>query len=812
VKLTVTRVEINGKRRVKVADESGKFYTGEFVGHHDFVKASNRLKIPEQDIQSSIAAFNQQPDSAGPMEVELSANKIATEINAYMIRNEHGTHYAQFATFDESFNSAKVGEVVEWQSKDMTCCLDIDIDKSVDIERILSLFSTIVPAPMKYWVSKSGNGLHAIYNYCGIYTAEELAAIAGFRFQAMEPCCNIELLTRTRMPPKPKKASDMAMEIFGSGVQETNFTLDNLLYSQADGNDLTQMVCDMYDYEVGKRYPHTMCPVVPSVRSVNNADPVVIFDDHVFCYICQADHQFYGSRAPGFFPFAALAGLTKETNIKHCIEHFVHWGHAKFSFTGNFKYDKVLYRALLKARHGDDPRIPAAIRAGEPIGMVRHQGFWADSNGTMLDVKPNSSRITDLPASMYVDGERGKIAINRSKAEWLASNSDLSPLGYKAITPIHGFQMTQLQDLPQNKIFAVLNNSTLEPSKRPQFLAGKDRMKESEYCKVFNTIFPGIHMELLTALLIGRGCSEHRAGLPPMFFMSGVTGSGKSTHVEAASAIFGDTVAKIKMSKDTDRFFNELINGKNRSGFIFFDEFFKHARAAKFSEVEAMESLLGFEENQEAYMIYVGSVKLGTLPMFVWADTQVPDDVLMHEQIGRRVYHTHLLNEVDWSESLAEAKILEPKNLRINGNDKIIHACNSLLSNVLETYFTIPATDFSVIESLGFKKMRNDEKKAEVASGIVNLFNFICKLPDRQSLTDFRKGFKELKELDLLAQLQTDNEKGSTRCRLLAGNDLAKMLKFKTPCKAEIESRSGKIYIRFVSYDGKVINEKLRSS
>ena len=647
------------------------------------------------------------------------------------------------------------------------------------------------------WPSKTPGHWHAVYNHTAGYDAIELAAMDAYRIQLVYPDAKLELVTKTRVPAdKPTASTPKPVQEFLEEYSAGTWLLDR-------------------DLKPGDRLPHTDCPVNPSPRSLGKVDPICLREHYVHCYICEADGIKRGSKNPGRFPYSVLSGDLRPTKLSILIDNMVHYGHGKYVMYTSGVGEPVarnLYSGLLKSKHGvDDPRIPSCFLAGEPLGIVRYQGYWSDDGGTALVLDKASAILKSLPSSQRVD-HRGNAAPNATQLEWLSQPIDLSLIGYIPLIPLNGIQLTQFQ-AHDSKVFKLRQGKN-----PPIYLPDTKRMEEEASWQELQKVFPGLNRKAITALIVGRGCSEFRVGLPPMLFISGAAGTGKTATVSIAAAICGDSCTPVTLNRDRDRFDNEFLSAKSRSGFVLFDEFFKFAKQAAMTDVEAMQGLLKYGGEGMAYKIYIGAVPMGDLPMMVWADTDIPPEVLQHEQIGRRVYSLWFGKTLSWEKPLADSGIYEPRKLRENAWDELLVAINSILSRIIDRYFTGPPTDYTVcMDELGIKKI-NQSEQIEIKNQLIrDLFDAVCAKGDIKDKSDMKRwsarGMKIAKDNDaaILAYelLQSEREKRTLMCRSLSETDLAKVLGSQHTVIFQVQRRGAKYAMRFVSEDGKIVNKEL---
>lgn len=786
------------------------FFSGKFEKHTDFAQCSKRLAVAEESILELVDLYRR----TAPQAVTLNLTADAPAEGCYNVRGETESlaTSVSYPTLQEALASCNETQVCQWDNTYHACNLDIDFDEDAtpSPRQLLNFAELLQPQPFAFSLSKSG-GLHVYYTKQDGYSADELAAVAAYHFLRRFPQATFEFLHRTRGSSE-----------FNFRQQSTEIgIIKSLLLDGSDTDNAAYL--ESRSIKPGTRLAHTECPVNPSARAKGNSGPVIVYEDHYFCYVCERDGRKCGSNTPGYFPFSAVSGGRVNSQIHRCVMNFVHWGHAQQVLRNqiaDLQLARRIYSTLLKLKHGDDPRIPLVFTAGEPNGLVRYAGHWRDYDGNPVKIEKNSAILATLPHCMELTKS---YAIHESRVamEWLSQTGDQSIRGYPAVTPIRGYHFTQWQQLPEHKVYVVLKNPELEDKRQPRYLPVTDRLSEQEAWERLATIFPKIDKTLIYFLLAGRGCVEHHSGISPMLFLTGPTGSGKTGLVEVAAAIAGDAANTIKCNQDTDRFDNKILTAKSRGSFVLLDEFFKNARKAKLSEVEAMEELLNFSPSTLIYLIHVGAVPLGDLPFFIWADTKIPPDVKRHEQIGRRVYHYHLEDELEWKETLP---IIggKPNLLRKNCTDEILAACNTILSIVIDWWFTQPITDLSeVAETLGVGRLRDAEVIDEKRCDIRELFEQVCNAPaikdDSIKRRFSKRGIKLAKDngtcpvYAAFLTVQNERERGTTACEAVQEVSLKKVLGLKYPTTMEVRKHGTLYGIRFRATDQTIdcVNEEL---
>jgi hypothetical protein len=471
-----------------------------------FAAVAKAMKVPVALIHRIHSSMGEQDEyTCDPEAPEPPARRTVPPVS-YRNRAIGGTEATVHGTFAGALSGP--GDVIEWDGRAATCALDLDFHGvAPPREHDLLMFAAgASPQPALYWITRSG-GLRMIYHACESFDAEELAACAAVPLLSTFSDGKVELKSRTRKPPGKVYQCVQTTTIPGrsssSAPSQTSFTT----WLQEHG------------YTIGQRYPHSRCPKNPSERATANSDPVVVYDDHIHCYICEADGR--GGRW--------VPDDREETLFRACVDNLTHWGHARFIVEPMMKNPvlaKTVYRAALRVKYGDDPRIPSVFAAGEPNGLLRFDGHWGTAEGEIVSLGRDSSILHQLPAVQDTDG-----APIRARVEWMSQGIDLSKMGYPALVVVWGCQVTRLQSPPANKVFTLLNSAPLRPdnmsARRPLYLAPGARMRDEEAWAVIERAFPCCNRAAVELLIAAKGCAEHRAGLPPMLFFTGPTGAGE---------------------------------------------------------------------------------------------------------------------------------------------------------------------------------------------------------------------------------------------------------------------------------------------
>lgn len=722
----------------------------------------------------------------------------------------------RFATLDEALaapcEAAK--PLVEWDDIEETCCLDLDFHGVTPpaAHDLACAAERVEPAPRLWWLSKSG-GLHAVYDRRGEYTAEELAAAAGFQFLRKFPTAVLELKRNTYRPPEGASIT--------AGVPTDGIGFLRTLLGSSGGVDEDQIAAwlDEQGLEVGKRYEHERCPGNPSPRAQGNSPPVVVYDDHIYCYICAGD----GRQA--WFSYAQIVGTFEASLFGSCVRGLTHWGHARHFLPQQLHLPealaRVIYRVALRQQHGEDPRVKQAFTAGGVTGCVRCNGYWTTEEGETRSTEKVAAILAQLPAVTYPD-EQGKLKPDPVKLADFTDALDLTRHGYPPITQIRGVQFTANQTLPPNKLFMTVYPKALRHEhmkrQRPQYLPPGKRLTEGQAWGVIERAYPGVNRAAITLLLIARGCTEACSGMTPMLFLSGPTGSGKTGSTHLAAAIAGDVAKSVVYRRDPAEVRMALLTAKRGGGFALLDEYLKGAAREKHTACEAMETLLGFTPDTQVRELYVGYVDMNELPVCCWADTTLPAEVQQHSQIARRLIHVPMPERLHWEPHLKREGIYFPGDLRTNGSSEFIEAANAILSAVIDQWFPPgPPTDFfEAARAIGFRPVEENNLAAEKEEQIRRLFKLVCELPEPSEQDRKRYPGPGWKVIQLTAEgeaqflwLSLADPGNHSSSRAVSEADLKAVLQLSAVAECETKLYGQKLFIRFRSPDAKAFNQEL---
>jgi hypothetical protein len=828
IKLTLTATRVSIERIA-----GGKATAGADV-HRDparwtdrqFAVAGREVGIAKMELKEHVRGFladvGKTVDGGGSLTERLIP--LAGDAPAcFRVRGERESAARSAPTFDAALSlpDPPTDPVIEWDDVGSCCALDVDFhgersnpERAADLAKFAL---TLTPPPDHWWITRS-DGLRCVYTPRQHFTAEDLAAVAALEIIRRFPEAAIELNKRTRFPPDGKPRGGV------SGTQASVDALRRLAGEYTSGDAEFAEWLAARDMVPGQRYPHTACPANPGARAEHNAAPVVVHEDHVYCYICAADGICHGSRTPGYFPAGRLCGEYEQGLFGLLVEHLTHWEHARLVVSRMFDgrpeaLCRALYRAALRRRHGDDPRVVRVFTAG--INLVRHEGFWADVNGEPVGFRAAMpAQLAELPAAMVADTE-GNVGTSARAVEWLLHTGDISRYGYPPVVPVFGSQVSARIPPEGSKIYTVVHAPDLRGDadrwRRPRYVARSARHPDP--WSVIERAYPGVRRDVIRLLIAAKGCTEAGAGLPPMLFFAGPTGAGKSASVKLAAAICGDRAVDVTYSTDTERVRAGLLTAKRAATFVLFDEFLKGAARAGRDPVSAMELLLNFTPDSVSHMLYVGPVPMGRLPVCCWSDTTIPPGVLEHAQLGRRLCVVRLHSRMAWERTQTDAGVMQPDLLRTRGPREFIDAANAILSDVMDEFFRERAPIFrEVARELGFPFMEECDVASERNESLRAFFGLLRKAPPSSYPRWKDVSWKHIdlnRDGDPLVQAWRVlcDPKPQTASRVIDETDLQSVLGLRVPARLEKRSNGANLVVRLASaqeQDGRTLyNEEL---
>lgn len=705
--------------------------------------------------------------------------------------------------------------VLRWDDDELLACVDLDVDAGDERDDggLLVLLEDLQPAPALAWTTHGG-GVRLVYAALDGFEAREVAAVAAMNLAATQRHSALEIKHETRHPLCPDRLGRRCGAIVRREQRFDAASFRRHLRLHEAGDEEVTAWLEERGMAVGGRYDHSRCPVAPSDRG--GRQPVLVGEKGVHCFVCEADGACAGSSRPGFFPFAHLCGTPRASSVYRCLENAVHWGHARYVFEGlglPAHHARLVYSAGIAMFRGreDAGRCFAAGR-----DMVRIGDRWTNECGEPY-TRDVSAILASLPACTFRD-EKGRVRVDRTRVAVFEQPFDLSKYGYDSLVPVFGCRLwpesSARTAVVQTRDLASLDNAHL----RPRLLRASERVPEEAMWRAFEEPCPGLDRNLIQLLVAARAVAEGGESMPPMVFVTGVTGASKSLSVHLAASVCGDRNTEVVWSTNVDRMRQAVMDAATAGTYVTFNEVIKESRRQVKQQSQAMDYVLNLTPDSVSHYMYVGPVRMGRLPVFVWTDTDVPMELRQDAQLARRIVHVHLPSKVEWETSLRDSGVGHPRRFRVSCEARA-KAADSLLSLVVERF--VPGTFEEVARALGFGRMRDSAEAEEGVDALRALFDAVCAAPPAAGADASRwkgRGWKVL-ERDVASPLRdawlaVADEDGWERSRRAAEEDWRRVLDLREPAKLETRAHGHRLALRFRGTGGSRVdyrvNEELR--
>ena len=621
-----------------------------------------------------------------------------------------------------------VDPVVEWKDADTACFLDIDYhhvprDSVPSPTRIRVLMAKVQPQPVLWFMSRSG-GVHALYLRRDTLRANVLAAVAGFAFRCLEPTALFDLIPRSRLPSN---------EIHRTTATSDLATVRRFLSAEVDDSEVQQWF-EERGVERGRAYDHSYCPA-ESQRDAKGK-PVWFGDTGVRCQSCEAKGVCFGSRYPGYFPYAAVTGSHGVSEVATMVRNFTHWSHAEVVLEAKARlkgsHAKLCYEGMLRLIHGDDKRVDRVFRTGE--SLLRGCGRWVttDRYETVTDCR---ATIAALPAVLSSEGK--PIA---ERVDLFDNTVDLSRYGYVSIRPLYGMRVFGEYLGSDDGPVSVVLRPPLPAPLLPRYVDCSRRCDIETAWRRVESVFPGINRSYLTLLLAARGVAEGEIGIAPNILVVGPSSTGKTHTARIAASMLGDNVTEMQWKSDLDRFRQSYMRGANDGMYVVIDELFKSARSKRTTPRDAMDYFLNLTPGSVSHELYVGPVPVGRLPVTIVTDTSVPAEVRADAQVGRRFIYVRLDRRIEWDRTIVDSGA----DFRSSSLDAA-EACNAIVSDVIDRFFKDRVLTLSDIATqLGYSTLEHCDEELDDPDAIPRLFTAVCNAPDAEDHRHTGRGWKRV--------------------------------------------------------------------
>lgn len=510
--------------------------------------------------------------------------------------------------------------------------------------------------------------------------AAAMAAMKSFK---------IEIKTESRHPLSTRRGA-----VCG-GMTWNNTEPDTSYVFKLDG-DFTEhdreLALEKLDFEDGKRYDHSRCPLDTSKTS-EAPEAVHVYKNSIYCFRCAGIGHSYNSQfPPGVFPLSAVIGGTA-TNLDRLVENWVHWPHARLELADQYKNlsEKVLheaYRLGLEAKYGwDDPRIVSVFK--DASDFVWGRGIWLSSNRFESRTVDGDAADSVPYCQIVVTNKDGEQEIKTDKAK-KSQFRNSTPRGYTPVMPYRGLNL-KVSDGSFIPVPVQCSKYKIDLLRQPI---------ELDQCfSALNKYFPGVNRIYMMGAIAAGVCSARGAGKKPQICVDGPTGAGKGETVRLAASFLGDEAAKVRLTGDEEdlcRYFGTSLASGHR--FFVIDEF---------SKVQQLHRKLGI-------LLQFGS-KLTWRPLYgecrtddfdasiFYTSINFPDWVRASAEFCRRVRRVHLTLQVpDWNKTVgcdtSSWREQSPENARI---------ANSILTHVYRVCFKNEFNFDAVADALGLGNLND---------------------------------------------------------------------------------------------------------
>ena len=711
--------------------------------------------------------------------------------------NQKDVEAHEYVSFSEALRCSTypVSEpLITWSGMDTLCAVDGDYhgfshDKRPDPEYLRGRLAALAPVPLFIWITH-GRGIRLIYEAREGYLASELASVGAARLLQLEPLATMELKSETRHPLYPNDKGKMCSPI-ETRVPDTDCSAIFGWCGEKNETDETKIQewLDENGYMLGGRYEHDRCPVDPGTPS--HGTPVVCYESGIFCYGCAGHGIRRGTKAPGWFPYTIFVGNPSTSIIACCVKNFTHWEHARFILKAYHALSESIrkgcYSALLKHHWGNDPRLSSVFNAGRDV--LRYNKRWGTLQGEMFTATRSDAIVAKLPTCHYIDSE-GKVKVDGERVARLLQPTSLERYGYPYLRPVWGLPIYSHTLIPKYPYEIVMYRGPGEP---PQYIPKDQRISEETAWARMQEAFPGINRKAIKLLIAAKGCAEADGTFPPFIFLTGPTSSAKTTSVTIAAAICGDKVKSIPVIPDDQRIRASIMEAKDSGTFVVMNEAIKTGNRRDVSKTAAIEFALSLTHDCMNWKVYVGPVEMGSLPVMCWTDVHIPPEVKKHAQLARRIIEIHLDRSIEWRGSQKDTGMGRAEDLRVAG-EEYVEAANTILSSVIDEFFSSPATFEEIANRLGFTTLAYSDEARDQYNELRTFYELVSvSRKDEQGFV-----YVDINRTDALSQvwreLSDPDGCSSQRCSEV---DWAQVLGIPGPVRFVVNPKGTKVKMKF---------------
>lgn len=705
----------------------------------------------------------------------------------------------------------RVDQVAEWEGLEALCCLDIDYHDGSTPDR--NWLDTIVrtrvsPRPTAWHFSKGG-GLHLFYLAAGGFDADDLAACAALRFRAIDGNAGLELKRVVRGPGSEK------VELAPAGQDTAGTFIDWIESGDCTDEDRDRWL-ESEQMECGQRYPHDRCPIDPGPSSKGD-NPVVVNESGINCFRCNGKGLTLGSRRPGFVPWPAVLGSPSAGELGTMVKKMVHWGHARYVLIEKYGLPEALarkaYKAALVAAHAGKSsadKVPSVFDE-RTDSMTRVANQWVSIDSQYAYQGNLQNLLACMPAAQFVSD--GEAKVDMARVTELSQAKDLSRLGYKNVELVHGYKLSAqfLADVRTTRV-SVSNPGLLEHGARclPKYRRASERMNLDDAWGAIESVVPRVDRTLIRTLLVAFGCAqETRRGLLPILFIAGPSAAGKSAMCQVACGVLGAQVgAEATYDVDPSRFRTQIRDGALKGPLVVFNELLKDAARGRNKATfrEALDFVLNLTEDSTSHKLNTGSVPMGKLPAIAITEPLCPYGLQEETQLARRIrYHEVAGRKDEWRRTIADSGISKLSLIR-TVSDRVAKACDAILSDVVDTFFSVPSNWDDQADLLGVKTVEKADAFEDQTPWLKELFRLVCAAPalDPKDAKLYSGGYKKLSrdqaDSDLVAvysKYADGNGSNWNESRRLTEKDWTMILKADTAVWIDLRPHQSDLFVRF---------------
>jgi hypothetical protein len=624
-----------------------------------------------------------------------------------------------------------LSSVLEWSDPEQLCCLDVDYHESPPPDRpwLESVVTTrITPHPLAWHFSRGG-GLHLFYSSTPSQSASDLASLAALRFRTLDPTAGLELKTVVRGPgservyqlPVQDEAAGFT-EWLGAPEYDTGLR-DEWLESE-------NMVC-------GGRYNHDKCPICPTADPGKHRQPVAVSETGIFCFVCEGRGQALGSRRAGWGSWASILGAPSSGNLGSMIRRIAHWGHAKWILSSQYglseAFAKAAYRAALRAYHADRPTkdlVDTAFR-NDTEDLARANNQWVSLEQSYTYPKDITPLLSGLPVCQWWDGE--KVRVNPAAVCEMNQTKDHTTWGYPSINVVHGFRLAGVFCPDGGPTVAVQHSALRKARVAPAYVPRTKRMPTDEAWGVLETVFPRLDRTLVTVAMCAFACAqETQSGMLPMVFVSGSSGSAKTSTLRIAAGIYGARTHDVVHEPEPAKFRQNILLGATECPAVILNEILKDSARGRLrlTPTQALDPLLNLTEDSASWVSYRGPVRMGRLPAVFLTEPVCPMTLREESQLARRIRHHRVFGRKDeWKTTTAAVGLSNFHLVRLV-SDSLNRACDAILSDTADAWFSTPKTWDVIADALGVKTIEDSPDFDDLSPYLREFFKLVCMAVD----------------------------------------------------------------------------------